>query len=80
MFFFVSDAFRVMWAEHGREIRVCALEVFLHGRFWFVCRLGTRQGDCCKQFSCQDCRGASSSDGSVDLNFRRPCVCCRHED
>ena len=40
MFFFVSDAFRVMWAEHGREIRVCALEVFLHGRFWFVCRLG----------------------------------------
>ena len=30
MFFFVSDAFRVMWAEHSREIRVCALEVFLH--------------------------------------------------
>ena len=28
------------------------------------------QGDCCKQFSCQDCRGTSSSDGSVDLNFR----------
>ena len=26
--FFVSDAFRVIWAEHGREIRVCALEVF----------------------------------------------------
>ena len=44
MFFFVSDAFRVMWAEHGREIRVCALEVFLHGRFWFVCRLGKRTG------------------------------------
>ena len=38
------------------------------------------QGDCCEQFSCQDCRGTGSSDGSVDLNFRRLCVCSRHED
>ena len=45
---------------------MCALEVFLYGRFWFVCGLGKDREIVANSLAAKIVEELSSSDGSVD--------------